>query len=124
MPACRRTELYCSRTLASSARRVAGSRILARCGHSALTWPNSDSIHAWSVGVPGRPKCWWMAHSAMNSLVEPEGICRPLSLKASSTGRGGVVHGRVDQAVVAGADPRQQPFALQRVGEHDLDLGR
>jgi hypothetical protein len=30
-------------------------------------------------GVPGRPKCWWMAHRAMNSLVEPEviwGRCR------------------------------------------------
>jgi hypothetical protein len=28
------------------------------------------------VGVPGRPKCWWMAHKAMNSRVEPEVICR------------------------------------------------
>jgi hypothetical protein len=31
------------------------------------------------VVVPGRPKCWWMAHKAMNSLVEPEVICGPLS---------------------------------------------
>ena len=30
-----------------------------------------------------------MAHKAMNSLVEPEVICGPLSLKASSTGRDG-----------------------------------
>jgi hypothetical protein len=44
-----------------------------------LTWPNSDWIHAWSVGVPGRPKCWWIAHSAMNSRVDPEVICGPLS---------------------------------------------
>jgi hypothetical protein len=48
-------------------------------GHSALTWPNSDSIQAWSVGVPGRPECWWMAPKAMNSRVEPEVICGPLS---------------------------------------------
>jgi hypothetical protein len=41
------------------------------------------------VGVPGRPKCWWMAHKAMNSRVEPEVICGPLSLIASSTGRDG-----------------------------------
>ena len=40
-------------------------------------------------GVPGRPKCWWMAHKAMNSRVEPEVICGPLSLRASSTGRDG-----------------------------------
>jgi hypothetical protein len=38
-------------------------------------------------GVPGRPKCWWIAHKAMNSRVEPEVICGPLSLRASSTGR-------------------------------------
>src|SRR5215217_9092615 len=41
--------------------------MVSRWGRSALTWPNSDSIQAWSVGVPGRPKCWWMAHKAMNS---------------------------------------------------------
>jgi hypothetical protein len=29
--------------------------------------------------VPGRPKCWWIAHSAMNSRVEPEVIWGPLS---------------------------------------------
>jgi hypothetical protein len=41
------------------------------------------------VGVPGRPKCWWMAHKAMNSRVDPEVICGPLSLRASRTGRAG-----------------------------------
>src|SRR5512132_2151930 len=35
----------------------------------------------------GRPKCWWMAHNAMNSRVEPEVICGPLSLIASRIGR-------------------------------------
>lgn len=33
-----------------------------------------DSIQAWSVGVPGRPKCWAIAHSAGNSRVDPEVI--------------------------------------------------
>jgi hypothetical protein len=42
------------------------------------------------VGVPGRPKCWWIAHKAMNSRVDPEVICGPLSLRASSTGRDGL----------------------------------
>ncbi len=41
------------------------------------------------LGVPGRPKCWWIAHRAMNSGWELEVICGPLSLKASSTGRAG-----------------------------------
>jgi hypothetical protein len=36
---------------------------------------------------------------------------------------GGIVDGGVDQAVVAGADALQQALALQRVGEHHLDLG-
>jgi hypothetical protein len=35
----------------------------------------------------------------------------------------GVVAAQVDQPVVAGLDERQEPFAVQRVGEHDLDLG-
>jgi hypothetical protein len=60
-----------------------------RRGYSALTWPNSDSIQAWSVGVPGRPKCWWMAHSAMKSQVDPGVICGLLSLIASRIGRVG-----------------------------------
>jgi hypothetical protein len=58
-------------------------------GPFGLDVANSDSIQAWSVGVPGRPKCWWIAHEAMNSLVDPEVICGPLSLRASSTGRDG-----------------------------------
>ena len=51
----------CLHTTASSARSTAGSSIRSRCGCSAVTWPKNDSIQAWSVGVPGRPKCWWMA---------------------------------------------------------------
>ena len=34
-----------------------GLVILSRCGNSALRCPKNVSIHAWSVGVPGRPKC-------------------------------------------------------------------
>jgi hypothetical protein len=40
-----------------------------------LMWENRLSIQAWSVGVPGRPKCWAIAHIAMNSRVEPAVIC-------------------------------------------------
>src|SRR5437016_636768 len=57
--------------------RTAGSSMRSRWGQSALTWLNRLSIQAWSVGVPGRPKCWAMAHMAMNSRVEPEVICGP-----------------------------------------------
>jgi hypothetical protein len=64
-----------------------------------------------------------MAHKAMNSLVEPEVICGPLSLRASSTGRGGIIDGGVDQAVLAGTDQLGQPLAFQRLTDHDLDLG-
>jgi hypothetical protein len=64
-----------------------------------LTWPNSVSIHAWSVGVPGRPKWGAMAHRAMNSWVEPDVICGPLSDTASSRAR---AHGPVVVQRVAG----------------------
>ncbi len=72
--------------LGSEDRRVAD---LGQVGHSALTWPNSDPGPGLVGGVPGRPKCWWIAHRAMNSRVEPEVICGPLSLIASRTGRDG-----------------------------------
>jgi len=76
--------------LGAEGRRVADLGKVGPLGlDSALTWPNSDSIHAWSVGVPGRPKCWWIAHKAMNSRVDPDVICGPLSLMASRIGRDG-----------------------------------
>src|SRR5512132_3014112 len=102
---------------------MAGSRIWLRWGHSALTWPNRDSIQAWSVGVPGRPKCWWMAHKAMNSLVEPEVIWGPLSLSASSTGRAGSSMVGSTRPSWRAATRSSSPFGFQRVTEHDLDLG-
>jgi hypothetical protein len=52
----------------------------------ALPCPNSVSIQAWPVGVPGRPNCRAIATPAMNSLVVTERICGPLSLIASSSG--------------------------------------
>jgi hypothetical protein len=36
---------------------------------------------------------------------------------------GGIIDGAVDQTVLAGADQRQEPLALQRLTEHDPDLG-
>jgi hypothetical protein len=36
---------------------------------------------------------------------------------------GRIIDGGVDQAVLTSGDPRQQPLALQRLPEHDLDLG-
>ena len=71
--------------------------MVSRWGHSALTWPNSDSIHAWSVGVPGRPKCWAMAMRAMNSRVEADVIWGPLSETASRIGRDGSSPGAVER---------------------------
>ena len=54
-----------------------------RWGQSLLMWPKKLSMGAWSVGVPGRPKCWAIEHSAMNALVvsavmrysAPVGLC-------------------------------------------------
>jgi hypothetical protein len=46
-------------------------------------------IQAWSVGVPGRPKCCAIAHIAMNSRVDPDVICGPLSCQPKSRGCGG-----------------------------------
>src|SRR5947199_2793767 len=43
--------------------------------------------HPGPVGVPGLPKCWAMAHMAMNSRVEPDVICGRLSETASRMGR-------------------------------------
>src|SRR5437867_2584375 len=54
-----------------------------RWGYSFLMWPKKLSIQAWSVGVPGRPKCSAMAHRAMNSRVEPDVIWRPLAETAN-----------------------------------------
>ena len=39
------------------------------------------------ISAPWRPKCWAIAHSAMNSRVDPDVICGPLSETASRTGR-------------------------------------
>ena len=72
-----------------------------------------DSIQAWSVGVPGRPKCWAIAHSARNSRVEPEVICGPLSETASRIGRVSSSSAEVDPAVVvAGVDGLEQSFGV------------
>jgi hypothetical protein len=59
----------------------------------------------------------------MNSLVDPEVICGGVVAEGQQHRLGGVVHGGVDQAVLAGGDQLQQALALQRLGEHDLDLG-
>jgi len=59
----------------------------------------------------------------MNSRVEPEVICGPLSETGQQHGAVRGVDGRVDQPVLAGADHVQQPFRVERVGEHELDLG-
>jgi hypothetical protein len=79
------TPLWCERMTASSLRSTSGSSMANRCGCSAFRCPKNDSIQAWSVGgVPGRPKCWAMAHRAMNSRVEPEDA--PMDVKGKSWG--------------------------------------
>ncbi len=55
-------------------------------GHSPLRCPKKDSTGAWSVGVPGRPKCCTIEHSAMYSEVDPDVIWGPLSETASKIG--------------------------------------
>jgi hypothetical protein len=74
------------------------------------------------VGVPGRPKCWWMAHKAMNSLVDPEVICRCVVAHGQQDRPGGIIAGQVDGAVQAGGDLVHQPLGLQGLAEGSLDL--
>ena len=85
MLACRRTELSCWRTLASSARRVAGSPILVRCGHSALTWPNCDPGPGLVGGGAGAAEVLVDGAPGHELAVEPEVICAPLSGWAAAT---------------------------------------
>ena len=108
--------------VASSARSSFASLMWSRCGHSAFRWLNRLSIQAWSVGVPGRPKCCAIAHIAMNSRVEPLVICGPLSLTASRIGATRRIDGGAAQPALAGFEEPEQPFELERVGERDLNL--
>jgi hypothetical protein len=59
----------------------------------------------------------------MNSRVDPEVICGPLSQDGVQDRASLVVEGRVDQPIGAALDRLQEPFGGQRVGEDDLDLG-
>ena len=61
----------------------------------------------------------------MNARVSAEVICGPLSLTASSTGgRTSTSASREGRrSVLACLDLLEQPFGLERVDEHDLDLG-
>jgi hypothetical protein len=63
---CNRTVLYSTWIRSSSALRTAGSVTASRWGYSAFRVPFNDSIHAWSVGVDGLPKCCAIAIRAMN----------------------------------------------------------
>ncbi len=74
---------------------------------------------AWSVGVRGRPRCWWMAISAMNSRVVVEVICGPRSDQATRMGRRGSSGGQLPPPGGGIA----QPLSLQRSGEEQLHLG-
>jgi hypothetical protein len=88
-----------------------------------LTWPNSDpgpglvggGARAAEVLVDGAQghELSGRARGHLWAVVAEGQQHRP----------GRVVHGRVDQAGLAGGDPLQQPLGLQRVTEHDLDLG-
>ena len=85
-----------------------------RCGHSALRWLKRLSIQAWSVGVPGRPKCCAIAHMAMNSRVAPLVICGPLSLTASRIGGNGAsTRARAAARPRAPGGPRRARAALR-----------
>jgi hypothetical protein len=60
----------------------------------------------------------------MNSRVEPEVICGPLSETASRIGAGLVVGAQVDPAVVVtGVDEVEQAFGVEGGGEGQFDLG-
>ena len=94
-----------------------------RWGFSALTWPHSVSIHAWSVGVEGRPKCWPMVTSAMNARVSSERISGPLSDTANRIGAASFGEVDVVGPVEAPFEARRGGLRVQGVEEQHLDLG-
>jgi hypothetical protein len=122
MPACRRTELYCWRTLAGSARRVAGSRTLARCGHSALTWPNSDPGPGLVGGRAGAAEVLVDGAQGHELAGGSGGHLRAVVAHGQKDRPCGVVAGQVDGAVQAGGDQVDQPLGLQGLAEGGLDL--
>ena len=97
--------------------------IFSRCGHSVLTWPNRVSIHAWSVGVPGRPKRAAMEQRARNSLVEPARIWGPLSDIASRIGSSSLSSASAGAVGLAGLDGGPQALGVEGLCEDDLYLG-
>lgn len=81
--------------------------------------PLSDSIHAWSVGVPGRPKCWAIAHRARNSRVDPAVIWGPLSETASSTGCTSLTSGATASSLQA-----SESLAISALADWTFDADR
>src|SRR5512132_3282678 len=63
----------------------------------------------------------------LHGRPDPTGsISTPLRMNVAERQQhrpGRIIDGGVDQAVLAAADPLQQPLARQRVGEYHLDLG-
>jgi len=95
--------------------------MVSRCGHSPLTWPKNDSIHAWSVG-----------RYAGTAVVLDDGHQRHERAGVVGSHRRPVVrHGEQNRpARVVGVEVEalvgeqlQQALKLERVLEDDLDLG-
>ena len=78
---------------------------------------------AWSIGVPGRPKCCAIAPIAMNSRVDPHVMCGPLSETASRIGPTPSSTDRSARPTARASMRSQQALELERFAERDLDLG-
>jgi hypothetical protein len=94
-----------------------------KCGHSALTWPNSDP----GPGLVGRragPAEVLVDRAQGHELPGgARGHLRAVVAEGQQYRLGRVIDGGVDQAVLAGDDALQQTLGGQRVSEDHLDLG-
>src|SRR5574341_88362 len=94
---------------------VAGSRMVFRCGHSALTWPNSHPGPGLVGGGAGPVEMLVDRAQGHELPGRARGHLRAVVAEGQQHRPGRVVHACVDQAVLAGADALQQPLALSRV---------
>ena len=93
-----------------------------RWGQSLLMWPKKLSMGAWSVGVPGRPKCWAIRAQRHERLGCVRGHGR--AVVGDRQQDGDLVGVGELAGVEAVLDDADEVLGLEGVEEHHLGLGR
>jgi hypothetical protein len=107
---------------------LGGVADLFRCGHSPLTWLNSDSIHAWSLGVDRAAEA---LHDRASGHELPRGVRAHLvgCCRSSQHRQLPVVEGvdvdlpGAQRGQQAGVEQGVEAGLAERGGEGDLNLG-